>query len=267
MFMRFPCVLYEDLSIINRTSWVDYAKAIGIILVVYGHVARGLFNAGIDLPFSMYMLVDSIVYSFHMPLFFFLSGLFFSYSFTKRGAIGLTLNKIDSIIYPYLVWSIVQGAVESLLSNYTNGTITLSAVFSLWEPRAQFWFLYALFFVFLFSCVIFNIFSEKYVVLIFLLALFMYMGSSVVPELKPISYISNNLVYFILGMLFAKYDCSRFFSSTGSVLITAFVFILSQYIFHSYLGKLYTDKGVEALLLAVVSILCIFWQGVVSELF
>ena len=61
----------------ERNVWVDYAKAIGIILVVYGHVARGVFNAGLPMDEARFVLVDSIIYSFHMPLFFFLSGLFF----------------------------------------------------------------------------------------------------------------------------------------------------------------------------------------------
>ncbi|OQK17044.1 hypothetical protein AU255_03865 [Methyloprofundus sedimenti] len=32
-------------SAIDYYDWVDYAKGIGIIIVVYGHVARGVFNA------------------------------------------------------------------------------------------------------------------------------------------------------------------------------------------------------------------------------
>ena len=46
-----------------RESWVDYAKGIGILLVVFGHVNRGLQAAGIIMP--------SKLYHFHMPLFFF----------------------------------------------------------------------------------------------------------------------------------------------------------------------------------------------------
>ncbi|MBC7755034.1 MAG: acyltransferase family protein [Bdellovibrio sp.] len=60
-----------------RTLWVDYAKALGIMLVVYGHVTRGLYNAQIPMNENLFKLIDSIIYSFHMPLFFFLSGLFF----------------------------------------------------------------------------------------------------------------------------------------------------------------------------------------------
>ncbi|BBR77056.1 hypothetical protein WP4S18C04_16420 [Klebsiella pneumoniae] len=31
----------------NRNEWVDYAKGFGIVLVVYGHISRGLYNSGI----------------------------------------------------------------------------------------------------------------------------------------------------------------------------------------------------------------------------
>ncbi|HAQ24881.1 MAG TPA: acyltransferase, partial [Pseudomonas sp.] len=124
----------------ERNAWVDYAKAIGIILVVYGHVARGVFNAGLPMGEELYVLVDSIIYSFHMPLFFFLSGLFFYDSLVKRGTGGLIVNKVDTIVYPFIVWSLLQGFLEVILSNYTNGNVTVAEVLSLlWSPRAQFW--------------------------------------------------------------------------------------------------------------------------------
>ncbi len=241
----------------TRTYWVDYAKAIGIILVVYGHVARGLFNAGIEIPVNLYHLADSIVYSFHMPLFFFLSGLFFYHSFSKRGAIGLTLNKVDTIVYPYLIWSILQGVFEALLSNYTNGNVTFSEVFALWEPRAQFWFLYALFFVFVASSAIYSIISDKYTVLVFVLASVLYVSGSLPLDITAMLFIAKNLVYFAFGIVFTKYNLSKILSSNMALLITMFAFILSQYLFHGYLDKLHTNKGVESLLLACISILFI----------
>lgn len=238
----------------SRTDWVDYAKALGIILVVYGHVARGLFNAGIEIPEHLYRLVDSIIYSFHMPLFFFLSGLFFYQSFSRRGSIGLTLNKVDTIIYPYLIWSILQGTVEYLLSSYTNGNVELTTVFSLWEPRAQFWFLLALFFVFVASIMIFRFLSEKHALLVFGLSCILYLNRMYLPDIKIISFISNNLVYFSLGIVFTKHHLSETLSSNKALLLTMAIFLLSQYFFHSHLGKFYTDKGYESLLLAFISI-------------
>jgi len=104
-----------------RDAWVDYAKAIGILLVVYGHVARGVHNAGIPMDAALYELVDSIIYSFHMPLFFFLSGLFFLHSLERRGPGALTANKIDTIVYPYVLWSLIQGLTEVALYAQDKG--------------------------------------------------------------------------------------------------------------------------------------------------
>lgn len=53
-------------------AWVDYAKGIGIILVVYGHVARGVFNAGITEDEKLFRLVDAVIYSLSYALVFFL---------------------------------------------------------------------------------------------------------------------------------------------------------------------------------------------------
>lgn len=72
--LRFAHENKENRTMKERNVWVDYAKAIGIILVVYGHVARGVFNAGLPMDEAGYTLVDSIIYSFHMPLFSFCRG-------------------------------------------------------------------------------------------------------------------------------------------------------------------------------------------------
>lgn len=140
-----------------REAWVDYAKGIGIILVVFGHANRGLYSAGIQLSGSSYLLTDSIIYSFHMPLFFFLSGLFFTQSLDKKGKTSFVISKIDTIVYPYVVWSLLQGMVEVLLSRYTNNPSSLGDVLSLFtHPRAQFWFLYALFMVFVLATLLYS---------------------------------------------------------------------------------------------------------------
>lgn len=47
----------------ERLHWLDYSKAIGMYLVVLGHVFK-----------DNTQLLKDIIYSFHMPLFFFLSG-------------------------------------------------------------------------------------------------------------------------------------------------------------------------------------------------
>lgn len=59
-----------------RETWVDYAKGIGIILVVFGHANRGLYSSGIYISPEIYHYLDNVIYSFHMPLFSFFLGCF-----------------------------------------------------------------------------------------------------------------------------------------------------------------------------------------------
>lgn len=238
----------------TRTDWVDCAKAVGIILVVYGHVARGLFNAGIKVPVAFYHLADSVIYSFHMPLFFFISGLFFYGSFLKKGGRDFMLGKVDSVAYPYFIWSIIQGLFEVFLSNYTNGSVTFSDVFRLWEPRAQFWFLYALFFVFSFSAVVFSVVSVGRVSIVLLFSLVMYFGGAGFLGFKPAAFVFDYFVYFVLGVVLSRCDLEKIFSARGVFFVTAIVFVVLQYFYHFVLKLSYFDKGVWSLCLAVVSI-------------
>ena len=57
----------KSAATVKRVGYVDIAKGIGIILVVMGHNDFALIS-----PFA-----HKLIYSFHMPMFFFMSGMFF----------------------------------------------------------------------------------------------------------------------------------------------------------------------------------------------
>lgn len=73
---------------IQRINWIDQVKGFGIFLVVYGH----------NFPF-----LEKYIYSFHMPLFFLLAGVFHKANFDKKNLI----NKTKQLIVPYFLWSIL----------------------------------------------------------------------------------------------------------------------------------------------------------------
>ena len=250
----------------ERNAWVDYAKAIGIILVVYGHVARGVFNAGLPMDQDEYLLVDSVIYSFHMPLFFFLSGLFFYDSLVKRGKTGLVVNKVDTIVYPFIVWSLLQGVVEVVLSNYTNGDVTLGEVFSLlWSPRAQFWFLYALFLVFVVCSLVYAKTDRRYFLPLLLVFGVLYVLSQDLAVGSIGKFIFGNVVFFALGIWFNEikaYFLARYVPLT---LLLGASFLIGQYLFHVTFGLNWEVGGLSVLALATVSILFVIalamWLG------
>jgi uncharacterized membrane protein YcfT len=133
----------------GRIAWIDFARGIGISLVVIGHVLRGLIAASILPRSNAVVFVDSWIYSFHMPLFFLLSGIFGPRNIDRPTPAFLD-RELRSIAYPYFVWSIAQTGIQLALARYTNYTTELQDLLRIpWLPVMQFWFFYALFVIFL----------------------------------------------------------------------------------------------------------------------
>lgn len=78
----------QGTAVSKRVQYVDIAKGIGIILVVMGHNDFALISP----------LAHKLIYSFHMPMFFFMSGMFF-----KPDVPFLTFlwNRFNRILKPF----------------------------------------------------------------------------------------------------------------------------------------------------------------------
>lgn len=237
-----------------RDTWADTAKGIGIILVVYGHAARGIYASGFDIPSSFYGIVDSVLYSFHMPLFFFLSGLFLRSTLEKKGSAGTAWSKVDTIVYPYILWSIVQGIAETALSNYTNGTTDIKSVLSIWSPRAQFWFLYALFFIFIFYIAANKILSKHFAPICLALLLALYLEPNIVPDFYIARLIAANGVFFALGVAFIDLNLKKYLNNNTFALTLIIASLGTQIIYHAIGYRTDATRSVGTLYLAAISI-------------
>ena len=74
-----------DEKMMNRIEWIDTAKGIGLLLVIFEHLS---------IPY-----VTAWIYTFHMPLFFFLSGVVFSgekYTFQEY-----LKKRVKALVIPY----------------------------------------------------------------------------------------------------------------------------------------------------------------------
>ena len=240
----------------ERNSIFDYAKGVGIILVVYGHVVRGLLNAGLPMDKELHGLVDSIIYSFHMPLFFFLSGAFLLGSLAKRRWKGLVLNKVDTIFYPYIIWSLGQGLLEVALSGSTNGNASLEQVFALlWQPRGQFWFLYELFAVFVLAGLLYRRSDIYWVTGVLVASIALYVSRYSPVDLYVFNSFGAWFVFFAFGVSVSAWP-RRFGTGSELTLVTVTVaFLASQWGFHQLLGlRADSSPTFASLLVAAVGI-------------
>lgn len=125
-----------------RLAWVDAARGLGIILVVYGHALRGQITARLYPASALTVWQDQLIYAFHMPLFFFLSGLFAGVGTRTEGFVA---RRFRTLAWPYLLWSLIQGLMSIAGSRYANTPVSPDALWRIgWQPIGQFWFLYAL---------------------------------------------------------------------------------------------------------------------------
>jgi len=212
----------------QRLLWVDVAKGWGIILVVLGHTERGLINAGLAPQGGWLESMDAWVYAFHMPLFFFFSGLFAS-----RGAAAPWRKFLNSrartIVYPYLVWATAMTAVQIVFSGSTNSPATMHDLASIpYDPPMQFWFLYILFLVVCLHKLLQTV--TKSPLWVFAASLVLFASTPLMPAL--LARTANYLPYFA-GAAFLAPHCHRLARMAQPLLIglAAMAFVLLTFIY------------------------------------
>lgn len=94
----------------NRIDWIDTAKGICILLVVVNHIL--IFCDFPNIYKEQYARVSDFLGSFRMPLYFFLSGLFFK---QYGGLAAFIRKKTNKLLIPFLFFYLVFSVAVPLL--------------------------------------------------------------------------------------------------------------------------------------------------------
>lgn len=146
----------------SRNRLISFMQAFGIILVVAGHSTYQLQQSG-HMP-----AVRQWIYSFHMPLFFFISGYLLKYSNTRKGIQlsdmpalgkdGFITGKARRLLVPYVIISSVVFIPKTMMSAIALRPVDMSVwsyLGMLLYPHTNvigyFWFLPPLFLIFCFT--------------------------------------------------------------------------------------------------------------------
>ncbi|MGN0245655.1 MAG: acyltransferase family protein [Lachnospiraceae bacterium] len=136
----------------NRIEWVDFSKGVAMLLVVIAHTMQGGTYGS---------MVRGVIYSFHMPLFFILSGFTMRPSKNIRSFGKKTLKSAKSLLIPgvllYFAWICIElwRNTENLMSTdfWKGKALTLlfaSASSTVWGETfiagiGMIWFFFVLF--------------------------------------------------------------------------------------------------------------------------
>jgi len=204
----------------KRIDIIDALKGFAILLVVLGHAIQYKYTAT---AFDE-NVVFRVIYSFHMPMFMFLSGLVAYYSF-------------EMPVYPYLKKKFMALAVPFLawfaLAYFATGTYHTIALKSyIWRmllsPDYGLWFLWVLFLNFCFLVV--TVRMEKG------LGLLAYPMMILFVLWTPFGFLGLGLakvhfVYFTIGYLVMKYkeQLKEYFVWAQMLAMLAFPILVSQW--------------------------------------
>jgi len=104
----------------QRVDVVDIMKGVAITLVVLGHTGQGMAHRGWWTG-PGYGRTDSFIYSFHMPAFLFVAGLFVAQSIHRHGSARFVLDKLRVVLYPYLLWAIIGQITAPWSAGWRSG--------------------------------------------------------------------------------------------------------------------------------------------------
>ena len=179
-----------------RLKWIDALRGVLILLVVLGHCIQVALGRGCeDSP------LYRIIYSFHMPAFFAVSG-YLSYHHHHRDRWYVFHRRFLQLMVPFFIWSLI--AIGVFWSNFWS---RLKDVFV--HPDIGIWFLWALFWVqavFLVADWLSEKIRIKQVVGECLMA-FVLIVVFVLTEFRILGYqfIAFYLLFFLVGYYYHKY--------------------------------------------------------------
>lgn len=142
----------EKTAVTTREKWVDDVKVIACILVVLGHFFQSMIKANILPENDLYKWFNTTIYYFHVPLFFICSGYLYQKYNKVNGFKSWKKNvakKALALGVPYVTFSTATWVLKTVFSGSVNDQIGGLGDTLLFHPTAPYWYLYALFFIFL----------------------------------------------------------------------------------------------------------------------
>jgi fucose 4-O-acetylase-like acetyltransferase len=182
----------------QRNQTIDASKGLGIILVVIGH----LIQYNVDPTNFDNNTVYRIIYSFHMPLFFMLSGLV-ARSGLEHGIHKIIKTKSTTLLIPFFFYFFIFSCRANPITFYSKIWMAIE------NPQNGLWFLYILFWVSIFHSVITKFENKALQGICTALILYLLLLGH---KKFGADYVAFYLVFYIVGFWIKEYKCDLHFS-------------------------------------------------------
>ena len=206
----------------NRIGYVDSMKGLAILLMVMGHVIAWQFPNPVamlnDAPRSA-MLVWRIIYSFHMPLLMFCSGLFALRikEYTLKNIVATIWKRFLTLIVPFFCAGLIQNIIKP------------NNPFDYWFLWMLFQFILIVMFIDWLCSLLPKYQQDVSSVLIIISALIVHVFYGKYAWLEQLPFLdlghTNMYPYFCMGVICARFDlCTKWFSKNWVYTLALLIF-------------------------------------------
>ncbi len=212
-----------------RDSSFDIMKGIAILLVVLGHSVPDQASASGIASYPLY-LMRTIIYSFHMPVFFFVAG-YFMHIPLKEGFKKFIKDKSIRLMVPYFTIGLLYFPFKLVLSKFANQQIYPQDIWKIFigiNPDGELWFLYCLFFISIIIALLVKRVNLGLLIVSFIIGMLSdVLNIFSVPMVSKILYFQ---FFYILGLYIKKYMLLDYMKSTGVALASLVIFSVGNYV-------------------------------------
>ena len=225
----------------QRLNWLDALKGFAVLSVVLGHVLLGYENQQIFREYLSIQIARNWIYTWHMPLFLFLSGFAYSLSCLNNGNINILKIKKNTlkILCIYLLFSILLGGLKTVFASFVDNPMNLKdTILSIFIPTNIMWYLWVLIIYYNFFVLIRAFLKYDFLVLFILFMLSLFVNITIYNH--PLALGVKNLliyaVFFYIGFLTKKYfdRFKKFLSKKYTIYSALFALIIAFFYLFNY---------------------------------
>lgn len=198
----------KQIAVKTREKWVDDVKVIACILVVVGHFFQSMVKASILPDSGLYEWFITTVYYFHVPLFFICSGYLYQ-KYSKVNSVDSwrrnVAKKVLALGVPYVTFSTAAWVLKKVFSSSVNSQIGGWGDTLLFHPALSYWYLYALFLIFLLTPTFKSVKAAAVGLVVALVAKGLILTGGGYG-IYAVSTVLSNEIWFVLGMSICAFN-------------------------------------------------------------
>lgn len=215
----------------SRIEWLEVLQGFSMLLVVLGHISLDTMRPDDAHPLEQAM--ERVIYSFHMPLFIFISGWLFQLTCLGRDTTygRVMIKKLKRLGVPFIVFTVITMGLKLMFPHLMQRPVDLTEILNTFvlfssNPLGEMWFIITL----MVLMALFPLYRwlSAHSALLWGLCAALLIGVFF-PDTVRVFYLSTAmkmLPYFVAGILCCRYGVLERFASRWSFFLffaTAFV--------------------------------------------